>query len=159
QILSVAGNLLWRHDEKRARELFSEAMNIAVQLMRQPEDSPEAIPDNYRWQLWETRRKIIEMLAQHDPQLAYDFLLAWRPPVDTQDPRSNAEQENYLETQIAQQIAAKDPGRALKRAEELLAAGKPLSQVSSMLYTLRGKDFEAAQKLTDLILSRLQSES
>src|SRR5262249_18012402 len=58
-----------------------------------------------------------------------------------------------------QQIAAKDPGRALKRAEELLAAGKPLSQVSSMLYTLRGKDFEAAQKLTDLILSRLQSES
>src|SRR5262245_13412898 len=158
-ILSTAADLLWRYDEKRAVELLREAMNIFLDLIRQPEGSPEAIPENYRWYLWQQRHQMVEMLAQHDPQLAMDFLIASRQAADTEDSRFDRERDDYLEMAVAQQIAAKDPRRALRHAEELLAAGKSLQLVTNLLKTLHEKDFDTAKKLMDLLLARLQAES
>ncbi|MGH9837793.1 MAG: hypothetical protein ACREEM_03315 [Blastocatellia bacterium] len=158
-VLSTAAGLLWRHDEKRARELFGEAIAIVTNLLRQPEESPDVVPDNFRWQMWESRRQLVEMLTRHDPQLASEFLLASRPPADKRDPSFNAENETNLEMAIAQQIAVKEPQRMLEIAEEMLAAGKPLYNLSGILNTLRDKNFESARKLAGLILAKLEAET
>src|SRR5262245_42914047 len=158
-IFATAGGLLWRHDEKRARELLREAMNMIINLTRQPEESPDALPENVRWQIWDLRRQIVEVLAQNDPQLADEFLRSSRPPAEMQDRSFNAGNEPYLEGLIARQFALKDPQRALQLAEEALAAGKNLNNLLNVITTLREKDFDAAKKLTDLVIAKLQSET
>jgi hypothetical protein len=157
-VLSNAADLLWRYDEKRARELFSEAMNILSQLVRQPEDDPGVFPENLRWQLASMHQQMVQMLANHDPELANDFLVSTRPNADRQRGARNADNETQLEMALVQQIASKNPRRALQRAEEILAAGKPPQLVSGILHTLREKDFDAAQKLASLIIARLLAE-
>ncbi len=158
-VLSTAANHLWPHDEKRARELFVEATAILTPLLRQANESPEPAHDNFQWQVWEMRLQLVGMLTRLDPQLANDFFLATRPPAEKQGPPFNAENESHLEAAIAQQLMAKDPLRQLQYAEEMLAAGKPPRDFSGILYSLRDKNPEAAQKLAGLIFAKLEAET
>jgi hypothetical protein len=158
-LLSIAGDLLWQSDEKRARTLFSEAAQLVIPLVHLPEDSPDGIPQNSRWQLAQLRQQLVRLLLNHDPQLAGEFLLASRPPADRREGHFNDDEETRLELEIALKLAEKDPQRLLQRADEMLAAGKPLSQVANLLHTLREKNFEAAQKLAGLVLARFHAES
>jgi hypothetical protein len=158
-VFSTAADLLWPHDEKRARELFGEAIALVTALLNTPEEKLGPQPENVRWQTWELRRRLVSKLTPHDPQLAGEFLLASLPPANKQEPPFNAEIETHLEMAIARQLAAKDPLRQLQYAEEMLAAGKPPNHLSGILYALRDKNLDAARKLADLIVAKLEAET
>jgi hypothetical protein len=106
------------------------------------------------------RHQTVQILAPRDPQLASDFLVASRRPVNGDDPNPGlVEQETQLEMMLVQQLAAKNPQSALERAEAMIAAGKPLNLLANILYPLREKDSEAAQKLANLIVAKMQAEN
>jgi hypothetical protein len=158
RIMAMAADILWQYDEKRARTLFAEAMNLLAQTIRQPEDTPEALPENYKWQLFQLRQETAQMIASRDAQLASEFLAATRP-VDNKSGAYNPVNEAQLELMLAQQIARQDPKKALQAAKEKLATAKNPGVVSGLLSELRQKDPAAAQELADAIVARLRADS
>ncbi|MDQ3011942.1 MAG: hypothetical protein M3X11_14695, partial [Acidobacteriota bacterium] len=159
RILIVAADMLWRYDEKRARSLFGEAMDILIQVIHQPEDAPDAIPENFRWQFMQMRQEVVQMIAARDAQLASNFLVATRPPANDKSNLYNPENETQIELMLAQQSAQQDPKRALQIAKEKLATAKSPNAVSGILYSLREKDMAAAQELADSIMAKLRAET
>jgi ribosomal protein S20 len=159
-VLITAADLLWGRDEKRARTLYSEAISVYTQFASQIVEGSETGSENLRGQLQMMRSQTVQSLAPRDPQLASDFLAASRRPVNGDDQNPGlAEQETQLEMMLAQQLAAKNPQKALERAEAMIAAGKPLNLLGNILYPLREKDSEAAQKLANLIVAKMQAEN
>jgi hypothetical protein len=158
-ILLSAANLLWERDEKQARELFSEATIVYTQFASQIDSSPDTFPEQLLWQIQNMRVQTVQLIAPRDPQLASDFLVATRRSGDAENrnPGLN-EQESQLEMMLAQHLANNNPQRALQRAEEMLAAGKPIHVVGSLLYSIRERDFDAAQKLANQLIAKLQAE-
>ncbi|MEP7341756.1 MAG: hypothetical protein ABI977_28745, partial [Acidobacteriota bacterium] len=159
RILSVAADMLWRYDEKRARALFGQTAELLSQMMRQPDDAPDAIPENFRWSFLSLRQETMQMIATHDAQLASEFLTATRPPADGKSNLYNPENETQLELTLAQQSARQDPKKALQIAKEKLATARNPAVVSDILYSLREKDTVAAQDLTDSIVAKLKAEN
>jgi hypothetical protein len=157
RILSVAADMLWQYDEKRARALIVEAMSSLGQLIHQPEDAPDVIPENFRWYLSQLRQETVQAIAAHDAQLAGEFLAATRP--DVKSSLYNPENEAQFELTLAQQSAHQDPKKALQIAKERLATAKNPNVVSGILYSLREKDAAAAQELADCIMAKLRTES
>src|SRR2546429_3562206 len=102
-VLTKAADLLWPHDEKRARNLFWEALNSLNLPANQALDStmPKNTPANdaakpsapkpptkeqeqilnQYYATLQTRREFLRKVAQRDPQLALDMLHASRPPL------------------------------------------------------------------------------
>jgi hypothetical protein len=157
-VLFNAATLLWKTDEKRAQELYREAMALFLELQRLPEDGPDAVPDQVRWQLANLRQQLMQSLSQHNPALALEFLEATRVPADQQNPGAS-QQEAYIEASLLQQIAAKDPKRAYERGQKLIAEDAPLSSLWPLITSLWDQDFEAAKNLSASILTKVQSES
>lgn len=155
RVLVSAADLLWQHDEKRARGLFSELTKTLAQLIQQPEDSPDVLPENLRHMFFSWRQEVVQLIARNDAQLALDFLSATRLPNST---ANNDEHESQLELSLAQQIIQQDPKRALAIAKEKLAKSKNPGSVGHLLYMLRDKDISLAQELVDSILSKLRAE-
>ena len=151
-IHALAADLLWPHDEKRARGLFKTAMRELIALTNAIDSSDP----NYMglMQVPATlRQEMLPLVAQHDPQLALEFLRATRRP--SQYP-GQADQEAWLELNIAGQIAAKDPKQALQIAEDSLNKG-----LSPGLANLLGQiqDRDAATTLAGEIISHLHTEN
>ncbi|MEO6725213.1 MAG: hypothetical protein ABIP14_07915, partial [Blastocatellia bacterium] len=159
RILVVAADMLWQYDEKRARSLFGEAMDILIQAIHQPEDAPDAIPENFRRNFLQMRQEVVQMIAAHDAQLASNFLVATRPPADGKSNLYNPDNETQIELMLAQQSAQQDPKRALQIAKEKLATAKNPNVVSGILYSLREKDTAAAGELADSIIAKLRAET
>jgi len=157
RILLISADLLWRYDEKRARALLTEVMNIVSEHVRHSGEA-EPVSGNPAPGLLQMRSEIAQLLAARDPQFAHDFLLATRPSPELRGYGYSAEYETSIEATLAQAIGKKDPGRALHMAEEMLAAGKPPQLVSGILYTLVEKDLSAAQKLAASLTARLLAE-
>src|SRR5947209_6069636 len=73
-VLSSAADLLWAHDEKRARALFKEAINT-LNSVSVPFD--EKMKDEERsayWRFAQQRKEILQMVARHDADLARELL-------------------------------------------------------------------------------------
>ena len=110
---SVAADLLWTRDEKRARSLFQDAVNSLTTAMNSSESNPRR--DNTYWILAQSRFQTIQMIAGRDPQFALDLLRSSRPwflrvPTDY----GMHDQELMLEQSIAAQAAEKDPETRVK---------------------------------------------
>src|SRR6267154_5247148 len=118
---SVAADLLWNRDEKRARLLFQDAVNsLAAGLPAS--DRRNSGGDSY-WSLVRLRSQTLRMVARHDPQLALDLLRASSTePPEGSDPGMR-DQELMLEQEIAAQAIETDPKRALAMAQESLKKG------------------------------------
>ena len=180
-VLSKAADLLWPHDEKRARNLFWEALNSLNLSGNQtldgtaPKDpptndsakpSPTKTPTkeqvqalNQYYATLQTRREFLHKVAQRDPQFALDMLRASRPPL----PRIIAGtvrpvDESDLEQEIAYEAAARDPKHALQIARESLAKGLSL-QIMNLLFQLNQKDQDAGTELAGDIIAKLNTEN
>jgi hypothetical protein len=154
-----AADLLWSHNEARARAIFVEAMNGLGALINGHDTSA---PDYYNWvgPVTQLRMEMLDMVARRDPQLALDFLRATRQPRPPQtDPYyRQPDPEAQMEMRLAAQVAARDPQRALRMAEESLAKGFSY-ELSDTLYQLQAQDKEAAAKLAASIVKKLQGEN
>src|SRR5438270_11631744 len=99
-VLATAADLLWPHDEKRARNLFWEALNnlnfpayAVVDETKAKDANKSAKPTgtnaptkeqlqelNQYYATLETRREFLHRVARRDPQLALDMLRSMRQP-------------------------------------------------------------------------------
>jgi hypothetical protein len=150
--------LLWDYDEKGARSLIDEVQALTAMLVNDPKFKPPTSKWSERRQL---REGIVQVIAQRDPQAALDFLQKTTfvfPPESIQSDRARYVflSEARLEQQLALQVAANDPKRALKLAEESLEKGIS-PELNELVRVVFEKDKEAGKKLSGTILDKLKS--
>src|SRR5207248_2539293 len=180
-VLTTAADLMWPHDEKRARSLFWEALNslnpAGIQALdgsgpkvppandsakpsptKTPTKEQEQILNQYYATL-QTRREFLRKVGWRDPQLALDMLHASRPPLPRQIAGAfRPADETDLEQELANEAAARDPKRALQIARESMAKGLTY-QILNLLDQVLQKDEEAGSQLAGEIIAKLNTEN
>lgn len=180
--LANAADLLWSHDEKRARNVFWDALNnlappvnestasitkdpttkdaTAKDLKAKPPSKESLQKLNQYYAMFGARQQFLRKVAKHDPQLALDMLRSTRLPPPPEPPNANfhAPDERDLEQQIADEAAARDPKRALQIARESLARGVTF-QLLNLLFQLNQRDQDAASELAADIIGKLDGEN
>jgi hypothetical protein len=147
--IAIAG-ALWPRDEKRARLLFQEAVASFGEITASVESgSPEYIRLGELPQ--QLRQEILQIVVNHDPRLALDFLRATRPSQNRQ-----TYPEAQLEMRLAIQIAAKDPKEALAAAEDSLRFGLDY-EAMSLLNRFESADKRAGEVFLGDILNWLRT--
>lgn len=150
-------DLLWVSNQARARTLFSGAADSIAEMMRNVDPNEERRGPNPSRTAAQLRQKLVLTVARHEAPLAYQLLAATRPALSQTDSRRRQDAEDNLEQTLLARIAALDPKMALRNAEELLDKGQFPRSLTSVLAQLQRKDKEAAAKLEDKMLRRLQS--
>ena len=183
-ILAAAADLLWEHDEPRARNLFLDALNV-LKLMNvaavgnsssksakgeKPSAKEREKSLNQYFAVFTLRQQLLQRVARRDPQLALDMLRSSRqamlePPADwvrdglsLPDDGLSLPDDRLLEQQIATEAAARDPQKALQLARESLAKGFSY-QLIALLQKLNQKDDEMATKFAGEIIDKLRGRN
>src|SRR5947209_7732553 len=157
RIQFIAADMLWKHDEARARSLFNEAQASLAAMIN-------SATNNDRQQLGtaaQVRQELLTVAAQHDPSLALDILRATRLPQTAQqnNPYRRTDTEANMEFSLLALVAANDPKQALQKAEEMLNKGDYSPALLNLLTQLQSKDKDAAAKLMDDVLKGLHTEN
>ena len=101
--------------------------------------------------------------ARHDAPLAYQMLAATKPPpaaqpvAEQRNPRANVTSDESLEQQLLTRIAAIDPKLAAQNAEQMMEKGQLPATLADVINQLRKQDPEAAEKLADKAVKKLQA--
>ncbi|HEX6043830.1 MAG TPA: PPC domain-containing protein [Pyrinomonadaceae bacterium] len=152
-----AANLLWDSDEKRAVKYASDAI-VGFKELRASLDAD--VKEYFRsyGEIAQLRYEIAYMLASRQPEMALSFVRS-TPPLP--DPYGNlrevSNQQTALEVEIANQIAVRDPKRALEVARETLKSAYAPSLIGT-IENLRQQKFEMAAQLAGEIADKLLSE-
>src|SRR5262249_49254417 len=158
-IQAGAAELLWSHDEKRARGVFKIAISSLAEMMGTMDQSDPQY-ESLAQTLTQLRMNLLDMITRHDPQLALDLRRTTRQPSSTRRHSSYSppDIEVQLEGRLAGLIAAKDPHRALQIARDTLTKGLSYELIST-LSQLRTKDKEVAATLTQEIIAKIKAEN
>jgi len=156
-ILTSAANLLWPHDEKRARNAFSEAINSLNSIKLPKPSSGQQASSNAYFEVFGLRRQILRAVAERDPQFALELLQSSRqiPPELTNTDWFIAT-ERDLEQEIAASAAERDPKKSLQVARESLAKGFSV-QLVNLLSLVNDKDKELGTKFAIEIIDKLRT--
>ena len=160
-VLTSAADLLWRHDEKRARALFWDSLNT-INLLVDPSvnsSKPKKISQKRYFAIFSLRQGLLRTVAKHDPQLALDMLRTTHQlPLNEVNAGYGLPDDSELEQQIATEAAARDPERGLQLARDSLA--KRLTyQLLELLDRLNQRDQEVAAKFAGDIIDKLQTRN
>lgn len=159
-VKAIAANLLWKHDEPRARILFKETMAGVVDLLNNQDGNEDASPTRNMQGAAQLRRELAQMLAARDPRMAREFMRATKQ-ANARTPYFNTGELNsdvHLEYSLATMMSDTDPKQALEVAQESLSNGFSYELINT-LQTIRNKDPEAAAKLASEIVAKLRSEN
>lgn len=163
-VMANAADLLWPVDEKRARNLYWDALNSINSIapaVRSTNENPskadrEKIVQAY-FSTYRLRQQLLRRIARRDSQLALDMLRATRQVAPRQFvPGFPLPDERGLEQEIAGEVAAHDPAQALQVARQSLAKGLTL-ELLNLLYQLNQKDSERASQFAGDIITKLQT--
>lgn len=165
----TAADLLWEHNESRARALCAEAASRIAELMRSIDGTDRQYFNLMRLPA-ELRQELVLTVARYDSTLAYQIVQLTRQPPPSAGLRPGpqgpgpqgstpVDAEATLERNLLAAIAATDPKLALQNAEELLEKGQYSSALATVLAQLQRKDKEAAAKFQDKLLKKLQAEN
>lgn len=163
-VLANVADLLWERDEKRARNMYWEALNSLNLNAGPPAAAPTGKQSNDKietqyWMTFTSRREFLRRVARRDPQLALDMLRASRqPPPDLTNVKYRLPDESDLEQEIASEAAARDPQRALQIARESLGRGLRL-ELLNMLMKLNERDADLASEFAGDIIGKLRTEN
>ena len=162
-VLTSAADLLWRHDEKRARALFWDSLNSINLLVGPGGNSPKPIAkknqEKHYFAIYTLRQGLLRTVAKHDPQLALDMLRSTRQmPVEQANANYRLPDDSDLEQQIATEAAARDPQRGLELARESLAKGFTF-QLLELLDRLNQRDQEVGTKFAGDMIDKLQTRN
>jgi hypothetical protein len=161
RILAGAADLLWPHDEKRARALFREAVAHVNEAAQRARSGDAERRQRIYWSVMALREETLRTAARRDPQLALELLHATRQPplpVAPANADSAPDAELRLENQLALQVAAADPKRAQKMAEESLARGLSF-EVADLAGRLHELDAEAGRGFAAEVVRKIRAES
>ncbi len=173
-VLANAADLLWPYDEKRARNLFWEALNNLSLPTSQPANQPakeangtagtngptkEQPPEtSLYYATFETRQQFLRQVARHDPQLALDMMRSTRQALAPQVAGARTyDPDTDLEQDLTSAAAASDPKRALQIAHESLAKGLTF-QILNLLRQVNQKDQDAGTALAGDIIVKLKTD-
>lgn len=155
-IMASTADSLWPFDEKRARNLYWEAVNSinSIGAANLKSGDREKITQAYFLTL-KLRRNVLRQVGPRDPQLALELLRASRqvPPRDLGNLFS---EERQFEQEIAGEIASRDPAQALQFARESLAKGLTW-QLVTLLQQLQQRDAEKASVFAGEVITKLQT--
>lgn len=175
-VYAIAGDLYWKFDEKRARELFRNAANdvIVANLEAEKEKKDSDDPFTQLYDFNDVRSEILPLVAKHDADLALELLVQTRPAKITEalakalQPNAKQEsqlmnfnpdqyrvqQEIALEQRFAVLAAEQNPDKAIKLIKESLAKGISWN-VLPLLQKLTQKDEKKAAELADEIVKKI----
>jgi hypothetical protein len=147
---------LWTRDEKRARALFKDAVSSLNELTAAVQGGD---PDYFNvYELpQQLRQEMVQMVANHDPKLAVEFLHATR--IDSSSRPSNSGMTNFeanLEMRVANQIAAKDPDQAVSLAEESLKISVDYEALN-LLQNLQSRRKALAERFLDDVMGGIRT--
>jgi hypothetical protein len=173
-----AADILWDQNQARARSLFASAAEGVVEIGRsQPASNNRRFssdpsgfmssggigPPNFR--SFQLRQELILAAARHDAALAYQLLAATKPPVsaqptaDQRGPRAQLTSEENLEQTLLGRIAALDPKLAARNAELMMDKGQFPRSLPEVINQLQRQDPDAAAKLADKTVKKLQASN
>ncbi len=155
RIRSNIAELLWKHDEKRARSLFA-VVGEDINAGFNNEDSDEGTRNHTLLVFWQLRSDTLSRIAKHDPELTLAFFQSTRPPANIELPYQMRDGQKSLELRLASEIAAKNPQIALKLGRESLANGFS-PELVSVLIKLKRTDQSAAQVFHKEIVDKLKN--
>lgn len=176
---TMAADLLWSKDRKRARTLFGNAAAEIIQANNAPPKADNTNPAQWmlgRQEIYNLRRMLLLTLAAYDAEYALELLPTTRPSdvaaemqnyyspqkaeetSNSQVPKSlrnlKVEQELQLEQSIAAKAADQDPQKAAKMIRESLLKGFSY-QILPTIYKVASKDAELANKLLSEVFGKL----
>ncbi|MBV8860036.1 MAG: hypothetical protein JOZ02_24105 [Acidobacteria bacterium] len=156
---AAAARLLWPRDAKAARAAFKAAADGVAELNAaiDPED-PQFY--NAAQAVTQFRAEMVNAASPFDANLALEFLRATRPTYGealVAAGYAQPSQEQALEMSVVANIAAQEPQRALKLAEESLDKGVTVSLLG-VVNQLRAQEPASASKLAADIVHRLRPE-
>ena len=171
-----AADMLWDSNQGRARSLFMMAADGVAELGRAQSTPPNRGGgsttqwDNVRtidarsgMRSFQLRQELVLTAARHDAQLAYQLLAATKPPTPVQNtgdqrgPRPQVDAEENLEQALLARVAALDPKLAAQNAEQMMEKGQFPRSLGEVIKQLRSQDADAADKLADKTVKRLQA--
>lgn len=156
-----AGDLLWDRDESRARVLFGEAGSGIAEMIRcseSPNDQNPRRAANANRLALELRQELVLTVARHNGEFAYQLLQTMPAPPATSPGVRRQDSQNSLEQSLVAAIAANDPKTAVKNAQGWLDKGEYPASFAKVLSQLQSKDAEAATKLSDQLVKKMQPE-
>jgi hypothetical protein len=159
-VQSSAADLLWTHDEKRARALFREALENLREAAPKT-DGQLSKDQTIAYQIFlQQRKEVLQILARRDIDYALQLLRETRTPTTSIQAAGmfNPDEDNKLEQRLAIEVVANDPKRALAMAEESLSKGLS-PDLLNLLRRLNSKDKDLASQLATDIIGKLQSEN
>jgi hypothetical protein len=158
-IQATAAGLIWKQNEKQAREVFKTAIAGLAEITSAMDQSDPQY-DSMAQTFSELRLNLLDIVTQFDLQLALDLLHATRQPSPPRRHSSHSppDIEIQLEGRLAGLIASKDPQRALQLARASLAKGLSYELINT-LSQLRSSDKEAAATLSQEVIAKLRAEN
>ena len=175
-------SLMWFDDERQARILFQSVITDFREFLLQVNaqytalDSPGieemgnydplfGVSDTSQAKLMRkltkalsVRQQIALSLAEHDPQMAYDFFLSTSEVVTNAKLRPMLQDRNsYFEFSLLSKIAERDPDKALEMGRKLLAKGFNY-QIINLLNKIYDADAAKGAIFADEIVQKIKSE-
>lgn len=173
---AMAGDLYWKYDEKRSRELFRNSAAEILSFNLDSDKEKRESTDPY-FQLFDSndvRSQVLPLIAKHDAELALELLLQTRPAklaeamVKASQPNSKTDSgylsfdpqtyrvraEIALEQQFALLVADENPEKAIKLIKDSLAKGVSWN-VMPLLQKLNKKDEKKAGELAGDVIKKL----
>ncbi len=148
---------LWTVDEKRAAKFIANAMAGIKEFLATADVSGEQYIQQYQG-IVQLRQELIRVLADRDPDAALNFLHSTTPRYSPYtSSRELLTQESALEISIANQIAQKDPDRAIQIARRSLKQGYPPDLILTVSQ-LAQKNPEMARALVHEMADKLLDE-
>ncbi|MCU0240190.1 MAG: hypothetical protein MUC29_12175 [Pyrinomonadaceae bacterium] len=176
-VYAIAGDLYWKTDEKRSRQLFRDMANdiIASQLELEKEKKDSDDPMMmYSWNFDNSRDSLLPMVAKHDADFALELLLQTRPAKLTEliakasqpKPKNESGMFNFdqnqwavqreiqLEQRFAVLAAEQNPDKAIKLLRDSLSKGITYN-VLELLNKINKKDADKAKSLASEVIQKI----
>ncbi len=170
-------DMIWDQNQGRARGLFAMAAEGVVELGRTPVSTInrravmqegngfvfQGPPGQQNIRNFQLRQELVLTAARHDAALAYQLLATTKAPANTQTtvdvrgPRGPLMTDENLEQTLLGRIAALDPKLAAQNAELMLEKGQFPTSLSEVINQLYKQDPDAADKLADKTVKKIQA--
>lgn len=165
RVQTTAADVLWDSNPGRARSLFTMAAESVAEMGRQQQNTNNRRgPQNVERRAFQLRQELVLAAARHDAQLAYQLLAITKPAAipapqiaDSRNPRPQVSPEDNLEQQLLGRIAALDPKFAAQNADQMMEKGQFPRSLSEVINNLYKQDPEAASKMGDRTVKKLQA--
>lgn len=175
---SELASLMWFHDEKEAKAMYAEVVGDFKQLLTQfdsqmngpqnPDDEDamggifggygrSKVERKFRVAM-EVRKQIAMSLAEHAPDMAFDFFYDTLNLITNAQLKKETEQsDKYFENQLLNQIASTDAAKAVELGKGSIKNGLSYNHIE-LLKKIYANDADKGVEFGAVILSRLKSE-